>query len=477
MEHMLRFLLLPLLVGLGCGDDGGDDPPPPPVDAGRMDTSLPPDTGPGPDAAVDTGAPPPGDVISDELCSPSTGRPPVDVSSDGALIAYVTCGAAPKVLVRDVAAGTDTEIADAVADTSVQLSPDDAFVIYGADGDFSIRPVDASIDAISLADDPVVEFRYTPDGTRLLVLSQAGGDFVITRRDAGGGGPAELLRTPDFAGDLSLISSGSSTMLYVAPGPPQEYRQVALDGTGVADIPIDPTMDPVFSPGLGDTHGIARTTANGLDFIQLADAMRFEIAADGVTAESPMLVDEGFAYYVRNGDPVRRRRDQRTPMPEQVIDDTDITVFALFAPAGRLVYAADGALFSAPMDPTAGDVEMLVNGIGDPAEFEPEVSPDGTEIMLSSGSALIFSQVGTAGTSTVLDGAGVLTDDAEYGFSGDGVRAIWRRADGELRVNDGFTTSSIAAGTLAWWPRPGASDVFYASDDGDSTSTLRRLVP
>ncbi|MEZ4336935.1 MAG: hypothetical protein R3B82_09935 [Sandaracinaceae bacterium] len=359
----------------------GCDPEGPMMDAGPWDAALdagsgdagssdagPGDAAPGDAGPDDAGVEPlPGEVLATGVCA---GDRQVAVAPDGSRVAWVSCEGDAAVWIAPLPAGAPAaRVADARPTTTVELSPDSAWVLWtDAEGtDAAVRRADLSSAAVSLsAAGAVREARFVlvdPEGTpelRLLTrTSVASATRVESRTDADGFAvAARLLDDAGPSASLELVSGSRSTLIVaVETAGARAYRMVPTGG-GVAPttLPIDPDRLVMGPVGMGDTHGIARV-GSGLVFVEFATGTEAELEPDGVAPDVGWLVlDVGgqrLAYYLRNGDPTRRPRNGAgASVTLSTADATDLWATphgdALIYPSGGRVYRlVDG---SAPVD-------------------------------------------------------------------------------------------------------------------------------
>lgn len=473
----------------------GCDPEGPMMDAGPWDAALdagsgdagssdagPGDAAPGDAGPDDAGVEPlPGEVLATGVCA---GDRQVAVAPDGSRVAWVSCEGDAAVWIAPLPAGAPAaRVADARPTTTVELSPDSAWVLWtDAEGtDAAVRRADLSSAAVSLsAAGAVREARFVlvdPEGTpelRLLTrTSVASATRVESRTDADGFAvAARLLDDAGPSASLELVSGSRSTLIVaVETAGARAYRMVPTGG-GVAPttLPIDPDRLVMGPVGMGDTHGIARV-GSGLVFVEFATGTEAELEPDGVAPDVGWLVlDVGgqrLAYYLRNGDPTRRPRNGAgASVTLSTADATDLWATphgdALIYPSGGRVYRlVDG---SAPVDlgPYAGD------------RFVGAHAPTASQLALADGTVLRV--LGTDGS-----GATDVEDDVvptSVGYDGMGERILWRadadeagRAD-VLRAADPRDLTPI---TLAWdatghWAVPASTQIVFRA-----RGELRRL--
>ena len=473
-DRSLGGLLVGLAVLFGCGDD---TTPPPPSDGGRdsgrdggTDAFVPPD-GDGIDVFVpDAG--PPGTVIAEDVCDAADA---VAVDSDGSHAAVVTCGAAPMVRIVEIDSGTATDLGPAMAGWSVAFSPDDAWVLYGGGGTFHVRAADASADAVTIATDTVLGWRFVTvgDELRLLVLEANGTRRILLRRDTDGFVGVEMLaEDPTLEGDLSLISSSGETLVFRLGS--TLYQKVPTDASaapiGLAFNPADYVLAPI---GLGNTHGIAHDGAEGLAFVALETTDVVEIAADGVQPDTPLFVltdpvDGAYAYFVRNGDPSRQLRNGTGTL--QTLATANATHLLPVPDGTRIVFHDTGILYAGSNDGSGTLLRVMTTSLmAAPDELEVVIDPEATQIAARIGGGRISrAPLDAADDDVVIEDAA--TVPGSLGYTTDGDRLVWIRGS-DLRVaGTDSEASTVTPEVTHWWSRR-ASEILFRSSEG----SLRRL--
>ena len=476
MTGRLGALLLCLTI-LGC--DGED-----PTDAGAdaalsdagADAAIPSDGGA--DASVDAGGDaPPGDVVAEGLCDTSGA---LAVAPDGSRVAFVTCSADRAVWLAQLPTGEPVRVADANANTTVLLSPDAAWLVWGDTSGWSMQDVSMTAAPIGVAAGTVDEVRFVtvdPDGApilRLLTLASDGPTRRVTMRGDEDlfFGSMTLIENSDLRGSLALVSGSRGTLIVeTLRAGTRTYELVPTGGGGTpTTLPIDPDTFVMGPVGMGDTHGIARRGA-GLSFVEFASGAEIALETDGVPASSPLHViedptDGRYAYYLRQGDPTRRLRNGSGP--SQRLVDADAMDFWVTPDEALLVFASGGRAFTATLD--GGSTADL--GPHAAAVLDGAMAPSSAELALIDAGAIVRFVPGRDASGTALDGTGVVAQSAAY--DGAGERLLWQRDGDDDGRRDVLRSAGLgvpSARTVAWdvhrwWPVPTQTLLLYRTTSG-----------
>ena len=478
MTNRLAWLAAAALACGGCGDDDR----PAGVDAGRDaagtdggDTDGSADLDAGTDAGPVDAGPPPGDVLTELVCDLPVTTGDVEVSPDGARVAYVACdGDAATARVIELATGDETVLGPTEADATVQFSPDSAFVLFGASGTFDIRDVAAASAATRLTGGSVVETRFvevTPSAgapfTTLLYSFTLAGDTTIAARDLAALGTERTLASSDRLEPSLALISNTGQNLFVGEDDGSgfvRYQQISIEGVAVQmPLPFGPTEFDMVQPGLGNTHGAARAPGGRFVFRKLEDDSEInELAPSGVDPTHPVLdLTSGgtrYLYFIVDGDVSRHERSATSGSLSMLTTGAARTLHAL-PDSSRVLFVSGTSLFSIPAD--GGTAVELLTGLG-AGNVRIVSAADSSEVLVLAGGSLWRTSPDTADAET-LDPTGVTSP----GYRGDGSGVFWLR-HGSLAA----AGSGVVAPADGWWPIPSSSDLLYLT-----SGTLRSLSP
>ncbi len=465
-------MLIAVGLSVGCDDgdpaDAGMDAG---ADAGRIDSGVPDAGAPFPDdagdAGTDGGAPQPGQLIASGVCATNGA---VDVSPDGARVAYATCSGDVAIFASRLATIAPTRLADGAADATVRFSPDGAWVLYGPANAMAVRDPAAGAAEATIGAVRAARFVDAPGGLVLLTLEDAGaGRRLASYSAAGGFATARVLHDDaTLETDLSLVSGSRRTLMYtVEEGGARVYRTVDTAAAAAAALlPIDPGTT-VFGPvGMGDTHGIA-ASGGGLSFLEFATGVGAELAPDGVVATDPRydvtIGADRYVYFLRNGDVTRRLRNGATAA--ETLATSDATDLRITPDLGRLVYLANMEMRSIAIDGTG---EAVIAPYPGAATLDGELSPDSAELAHVLGGFLHVATVDGSSAARPVEGPGVVAGSAHYDGAG---RLVWRIQMDEMSrpnaLRAGTPPATIAWDVDAYWVIPGSSALLYRTTSGE----------
>jgi hypothetical protein len=467
------------LLGTACADDdrpGADAG----LDAGR--DAGPPGDGGGIDTGTDAGdfdaGPPPGEVVTAELCEGGDSAS-VAVAPDGSRVAYVTCTASgDSVAVQDLASGEVVELGPGASDFSVEFSPDSAFVLYGASGALHIRDAAAAAAAVRLSTGDVVETRFieiAPSGETpylaILYSSTEAAVTTIAARDLATLDTERVLMSSDRLESSLALVSNTGQNLFVGEDDGTgfvRYHKVSTSVAGIqTGLPFGPTDFGMIVTGLGNTHGVAHTSGGGLAFRILEDDSEINVLVpSGVDPAHPVLAlapaETTYLYFIVGGD-VSRHERSATSGSLELLSTGAARSLAATPDGGRVLFASSTSLFSIAAD--GGSAVEVIPGLGTSANPDLVFSPGSDEVAALADGMLIRAPVDAAGAREVLDGPGV----SQHAYSGDGARLLWLR-DGSLHSAGASSGAETVSPADDWWPVPTAPDVLYRH-----RSTLRSL--
>jgi len=469
--------LVALLAG-GCDEDDGVDAGPPPADAGGLDAGETDaggtDAG-GADAGADAGRP--GAVIAEGVCVHAGA---VAVAPDGSAVAWVACEGEAGVFAAPLD-GAAVRLGDATASTELRWSPDPAWVLVDRDGLSTLRRADGAGSPVALGGVVTDDLRFIEvgdDEVRVVYLTTDGGTRRVTMRSSldGFASPATLIDDATIVGTLRLISGSRNTLVVeVESGGVRGYELAPTDASAAPQaLPIDPLALLMGPVGMGDTHALARRAGGGFAFVAFETGDEAVLETEGLTPGVEWIVAESggvrFAYYLRDGDPIRRPRDGSGS--SVVLDDADASDLWITPNGQRLVYPSGGRAWSVRV---GGGAPTDLGAYG-AARFEGALAPSSIQLALVESGALTVMPTDAPGAATAVD-TGVIAQSVTY--DGVGGRLLYRAAVDPMGRTDVLraadlrdpTPVTLASGVSGAWPVPGREDVLYRAGD----ATLNRL--
>lgn len=428
------------------------------------------------DSGADGGTPEPprGELLADDLCPGSD----LAISSTGEIAAYVSCaGRDPTLAVRSIFGGDVFDLGPADRAGSIELSPDDAYVLYRSGGAVVVGHVLGVTAPVVVAETEPVWLRFVRRPTEWLILALSSrGSYraLLSYRESTSPAFATqvvVVEGSDLDPDLVFVDEGGGR---VVCGLGSIYARFSVEGGAVERLAFGPADGTILPGTLSSTHALVREET-GLSYRSLTRGSERAELAGAPLGESHVAVHRGAAWVAVRG------RILRIPLawpaaiePVRTVDAFGLRFTLAF---DRLLYATSASVES--VTPSGSTATLLVDR-APRMPFAPELSPTGRQIalVLDDGSLALVPPDAPSSVrelrATPLEGT--------VGYDGLGDRVLYIEAADERGRADVLRGVGAFVGepyTLAWdvegyWPVPGSTDVLYTRRTTERTE-LRLL--
>lgn len=418
---------------------------------------------------------PRGELLADDLC-PGTA---VAISSTGELAAYVSCaGRDPALAVRSIFGGDVFDLGPADPTGTIELSPDDAYVVYRSGGAVLVRHVLGVSPPSAIAEIEPVWMRFVRRPTEWWVLALTSrGSYHALLAYREGTSPAFATRVVVVEGsDLDpnrvLVDEASGQ---VVCGLGSVYARLSIEGGALERLAFAPAEGRILPEGLSSTHALVREETS-LSYRSLTrGSERIELIAGLSGGEIGIVTHRSTAWIAAQG------RISRVPLVWPTAAESVRSVEAVglrFTPSfDRLLYATSTSVESTT---TSGSSATLLVDRAPRMPFAPEISPTGRQIALVlDDGALVVAPLDAPGSAREVQ-ATPIAGTVHYDGLGDRILLLAASDDrGRADVLRGTGAFAGEPYTMAWdvegyWPVPGSTDVLYARRTAERTE-LRLL--